>query len=264
MNKLVRQLIFLSLSIVFLTVGCSEKQIEPTRTFSGYVENTQVNVNTRIPGKIVSILVDEGDRVSKGDTVAILDTRGMRANRKALVAILKNIEVNKTRVYNLYNAGAIPKQKVDEIETNYSIVKNKIAALDAKIEDMTIRTPISGIVVAKILEAGQMMPPGMPVVIVTDTNTTYSRFSIPETYLNQIKLGDEFSLQTAVNDLNAKAKVFQIIPMADFATKLPTDLRGERDVRSFSVKMKFDKYYDFLKSGMSVYLKLKNPDYKGE
>jgi membrane fusion protein (multidrug efflux system) len=263
-NKLVKQLIYFSVVLTIVLVGCSEKQPNPTRTFSGYVETTQVNVNTRIPGKIVSILVDEGDKVTKGDTIAILDTREMLANRKALLSMLKNIEVNKTRVYNLYNAGAVPKQKVDEIETNYSIVKNKIAALDAKIEDMTIRSPITGIVVAKILEEGQMMPPGMPVVIVTDTNTVYARFSIPETYLSQIKLGNNLTLATPIKNKTVSAKVFQVIPMADFATKLPTDLRDERDVRSFSVKMKFNKYYEFLKSGMSVYLKLNNPDYKGE
>ena len=55
-----------------------------------------------------------------------------------------------------------------------------------------------------------------------------------------------------------------MVPMAGFATKTPTTLRDQRDVRTFSVKMKFEKYYPQLKPGMSVYLTLTNPQTKGE
>ena len=216
-----------------------------------------------MPGLIKKIYVDEGSFVQKGDTIAVLDKKELIARRKSLVARLSNIKVNKSRVQNLYNAGAVPMQKLDEIETNYQIVYNQLLALETKLDDMTIVAPLSGVVVTKVLEQGQMMPPGMPVVIVSDTSITYARFSIPESFLDKISLGQKFYLDTALKDAKMQATVFQIIPMADFATHTPTDLRGQSDVRSFSVKMKFDKYYKMLKPGMSAYLKLKNPAKEG-
>ena len=251
--KILFALIFISLA------ACSERQEKTTKDFYGYIESTQINVTTRIPGKITDIYVDEGDYVKEDDTVAQLDTKELEAHRQALLARLKNIKINRKRVLNLYNAGAVPKQKVDEIETNYEIVKDNLIALESKLHDMTIRAPIDGVVNVRVLEVGQMMPPGMPVVIVTDTSATYARFSVPESYLNQLDLGKEVNLKTVNGDETIKAKVIQIVPVADFATHTPTTASDERDVRSFTVKMKIVDDAKNLKPGMSVYLTLKIP-----
>ena len=122
---------------------------------------------------------------------------------------------------------------------------------------MVIRAPMNGIVNVKVLEPNQMMPPGMPVVIETDPQGTWARFGVPETYLNQVNLGDTFELKTNTGGINLKAKVIQILPMANFATHTPTTLRDERDVRTFDVKMLILSNQMKCKPGMSVYLTLK-------
>ena len=207
-----KRMLFLSFPIFMLLVGCAKKQENQYTTFAGYVENTQVNVTTRMPGIIKKIFFDEGDYVQKGDTVAVLDKKELLANRKALVARLSNIKVNKKRVQNLFDAGAVPQQKLDEIETNYQIVYDKLLALDTKLEDMTIVSPLCGVVVTKVLEQGQMMPPGMPVVIVSDTSITYARFSIPESYFDQVSLGQKFTLGTAVKGAKKSKDEAKVIP----------------------------------------------------
>ncbi len=256
-----RILIFLfsGLLTMLFTTSCKEfdKNEVKNPEFQGYIENTQVNVTTRIPGRIEKIFVDEGDTLKEGDTVATLDTRVLKAKREALLAKLKNVSVNKKRVENLYEAGAVPLQKLDEINTGYDMLRANIKALDINIDDMTIRAPMDGIVTVKVLEPNQMMPPGMPVVIETDPSGTWARFGIPETYLDQINLGDVFQLQTSNKDLSVKAKVIQIIPMADFAIHTPTTLRDQRDVRTFDVKMLILDHQLDCKPGMSVYLTLK-------
>ncbi len=240
--------------------GCKQldkKEKAKNPEFMGYIENTQVNVTTRMPGRLTAIYVDEGDSLKKDEVVAQLDTREILANRSALLSKLKNVEVNKKRVENLYKAGAVSLQKLDEISTGYDMLKDKIRALDTRIEDMTIKAPMDGIVNVKVLEVNQMMPPGMPVVIETDPQGTWARFSIPETYLNQIALGKHFTLGSNVPNLRFKAKVVQILPMADFATHTPTTTRDEHDVRTFDVKMKILDQMVQCKPGMYVYLTLK-------
>ena len=225
--------------------------------FQGYIENTQVNVTTRMPGRLVDILVDEGDILKQGDTVALLDTREIKEKRKALEAKLHNVAINKQRLENLYKAGAVPQQKLDEVTTGYEMLQANLAALNTRIEDMVIRAPMDGVVTLKVLEKNQMMPPGMPVVIETDPNGTWARFSIPETYLNQINLGDKVNLTTNVGNLTLKGKIIQIIPMANFATHTPTSTRDERDISTFDVKILILDHQKNVKPGMSVFLKLK-------
>ncbi len=248
----------LFLSIGFL--GCNQgfnKKVVKNPEFLGYIENTQVNVTTRIPGRLTAIYVDEGDTLKKGEPVAQLDNRELVANINALKAKLANVAVNKRRVENLYKAGAVPLQKLNDIETGYEMLVDKIAGLNTRLEDMTIRAPMNGIVTVKVLEVNQMMPPGMPVVIETDPSGTWARFNVPESYLNQIHLGKVFTLGSNIPNLKFKAKVIQIMPMADFATFTPTEFRNQHDIRTFDIKLRIISNVQQCKPGLSVYLTLK-------
>lgn len=258
-------ILMISLSMIgFILFSCkdSNKKEAVEHQFMGYIENTQVNITGRIPGKITSIYVDEGDTVKQGDKIAQLDTRELDANMAAMNFQLKNIILNKSRIEHLFDAGALPLQKVDEIETSFEVLRSNILALSTKIEDMVITSPIDGIVNVKVLENGQMLSPGMAVVIVTDPDGTWARFSIPEKYMNQINLGGQFEILSNIPGLIFMAKVVQILPFAEFATHTPTMLRDERDVRTFDVKMKLldaPEHAPIItcKPGMYVYLSLK-------
>lgn len=249
--------LFLTTLLVIVSSSCKNSKQAPENTlFMGYIENTQINVTTRIPGRIMEIYVDEGDTLKQGDKVARLDTREIMANRAAMVAKLKNIEVNKTRLENLFTAGAVSRQSLDEITTGYEMLKEQLRALDTQIGDMLITAPVDGIVNVKVLEINQMMSPGMPVIVETDPNGTWARFNIPETFVDQMNLGDTVLLTSNISNLNFKSKVIQILPVADFATHAPTTLRDQNDVRTFDVKMRILDNQLKCKPGMSVYVSL--------
>ena len=63
--------IIILLAITSLFMGC-EKNINKGQ-IQGKIENEQIAVVSKIPGKIIKIFVKEGDWVKKGDTLAILD-----------------------------------------------------------------------------------------------------------------------------------------------------------------------------------------------
>jgi len=257
-------MVSLSLTSLFL-ISCedSNKKEITQHQFMGYIENTQINITGRMSGKITKIFVDEGDTVKQGEKIAQLDIRELDANMAALNYQLKNIVLNKSRIEHLFQAGALPEQKVDEIQTSYEVLRSNILALQTKIEDMVITSPIDGIVNVKVMESGQMLSPGMAVIIVTDPYGTWARFSIPEKYISGINLGQQFEIKSNTPGLIFAAKVIQILPLADFATHTPTTLRDERDVRTFDVKMKLidaPKHSPVTncKPGMYIYLTLKD------
>jgi multidrug resistance efflux pump len=174
-----------------------------------------------------------------------------------MTAKLKNLEINKKRVENLYKAGAVSQQSLDEISTGYEMLTEQLRALDVTIGDMMITAPVDGIVNVRVLEVNQMLAPGMPVIVETDPEGTWARFNIPETYIDQLNLGDTVTLSSNISHLKFKSKVIQILPLADFATHAPTTLRDQNDVRTFDVKMNILDNQLKCKPGMSVYISLK-------
>jgi HlyD family secretion protein len=72
-------LLRLSLGGLLLLAACQAEESPDTLTASGTVEATEVRVATRLGGQVVRLLVEEGSRVSAGDTVAVLDHDGMMA-----------------------------------------------------------------------------------------------------------------------------------------------------------------------------------------
>ena len=114
-----------AIAVVALTVvaGCSDPAPSNTVRVSGHVEATEVHVAAEVGGRLVDLQVAEGDRVSAGDLVALLDTRDIdlqigraRADRAAADAQVR-----------LLQAGARP-QEIRQAEAQVDAVTADAAA----------------------------------------------------------------------------------------------------------------------------------------
>lgn len=144
-------IILLTVVIVVTLIGLFAVKKEPI-VLQGQVEASEVRVSGKVPGRILELLVKEGAKVSKGDTLVLIDSpevnaklqqalatedaakaQSMKADkgaRKELIAgayeqwqkALVGVDLAKKsfdRVQNLYNKGVLPAQKRDEAEANY-------------------------------------------------------------------------------------------------------------------------------------------------
>ncbi len=87
---------------------------------NGRIEGDEIDVGTKVPGKIVKVLVDEGDSVRKGQILAVLDSKELRAK-------LKQAESN------LKAAQAAASAKSQEVE----FYKKKLSALEQKKSELS-------------------------------------------------------------------------------------------------------------------------------
>ncbi len=122
----------------------------------------------------------------------------------------------------------------------------------AKFDDTTMTSPISGTVVLKSLEKGEIVSPGMTVLTIVDIGDLYVRVDIDETLINSIALNGE-ALIKAEGNSNAvfKGTVSEIGRYAEFATQRDVT-RGRQDIRTFRVKIKPGDTGGRLKPGMTV------------
>jgi HlyD family secretion protein len=201
-----------------LEVGVAD--LESTLQISGnLVPRTRVAVMARLPGTLSHVAVDIGDRVRTGAVVATLDRREIdaqvdaaaaavnvgRAGVEAAEAALANAVLEHERAQNLFEKGAVPRQRLDAAETarrasnaQHNLANATLAQAEAALRrareiqrDATLTSPIDGVVVERNYDAGSLVSPGdnKPVVVVADLRVMKLQAGVSELEAGRLRVG---------------------------------------------------------------------------
>lgn len=170
-----------------------------------------VNVGTQVSGTVSKIYVDFNDQVKIGQILAELDSALLKAqlqqseaNFKSAQATLKNVTNKVTRGRILLQKGFISSEALDEIEQQLDIAHAQVAISKANVERdhanlnySVIRSPISGVVVARDVNVGQTVAASFqtPILfqIARDLRQMQINISVAEADIGQIYTDQEIS-----------------------------------------------------------------------
>ena len=206
-----------------------------TRTTGTLEAKDQVTVAAKGGGTIVDMKVDEGSRVKKGQVLFRTDSRDAqlmkRAGETQLRAArlaLKTAETEYKRIAGLAAQNAAPRQQVDQLEAQVEGAKVQIAAAqdalamaNKAIADATVKAPIDGVVVKKLLNVGEhasTMPPS-PVLVLQDQSSLELKFRLPERALASIEKGDRITVAIPSLEASRPATVALVSPSVDPRTR---------------------------------------------
>lgn len=189
------------------------------------------------------------------------------------------------RVQKLYSEGVLPLQKRDEAETQMKAsqsaadaakaqyemalsgarsedkaaanalvlqAKGANAEVDAYLEETKIRAPISGEVSVKLVEEGEVVGSGMPVVAVTDLDDSWAVFHLREDMLKNVSKGKVFKMLIPALGQHIEMEVSYIASVGDYATWRSSKESGGFDLKSFEVRLRPTNKVQDLRPGMSV------------
>ena len=200
------------------------------------------------------------------------------------------------RVNRLYEEGLMARQKRDEAYAQYlatqdqteaarlqyelamegarsedkSAATAQVAQVDAQLEEALVakeeanlKSPISGVVDNVIVNAGEVIGQGVPLLTLVNTNDQWVVLNVTETYLNQFAIGQRFmgtipALSSPEKPYTKQFTVYATSTLSDFATWRPTNNDDGFDVRTFEVKARPTNPDRRIRSGMSVVVRL-NP-----
>lgn len=134
-------------------------------------------------------------------------------------------------------------------------VKQSEAALrvaKTNLDDTIIYSTLSGMVVLRAFEPGEMSSNGATILTIVDLSDVWVRVDVEETAVSKIKLGD--IAQVKVDSLPGqefKGRVTEINSEGEFATQRDVK-RGRQDIKTFRVKVKIDEPKGLLKQGMTA------------
>ncbi|XKY36375.1 efflux RND transporter periplasmic adaptor subunit [Enterovibrio sp. 27052020O] len=194
----------------------------PTIQAIGFIEPNQgVTLTSEVSGVIETINFESGQTVKTGDVLLALDSKVEVANLKSTQARLPAAEAKYKRYQGLFRKGSISKEALDEAEANFRSLQADVESLNASIDRRTIDAPFDGIVGLRNVFLGQYLQPGNEIVRLEDTSIMRLRFTVPQTDIAKIKLGQQIDISVdAYPDTPFTGKISAIEPAVNYQSGL--------------------------------------------
>ena len=232
----------------------------------GIVEAPEVNLTSRIAGRITWIPAIEGDRVEKGEVICKIEDIDIRnqvnkakADQIKAEADFAQAQRDLLRMKLLFAEHVATVKQQDDANTTYDQANAAVASAKANVQfyadqlkDTKIVSPVDGIIVNKALEVGEWVVPGTPVITVDDLSTVWTRVDLEETQLRSIYIGMPAHVRLPTNPpLEFTGRVMAIGQEGQFATERDVR-RGRQDIRTFYVKVQVLQGGPDLRPGMTA------------
>ncbi|HCJ66901.1 MAG TPA: hypothetical protein DHV62_06130, partial [Elusimicrobia bacterium] len=119
-----------------------------------------VDVKSEVSGKIISLKVDEGDYVKKGDLIAQLDSTEAELNYRKAESNYLTAKANLERQKVLFEKEFVTRGQLESAENSFKQAESDYLSAKENIDKTSIYAPMSGQVIKKYLEEGNVIASG--------------------------------------------------------------------------------------------------------
>ena len=220
---------------------------------TGYVvARRMATVSSKVTGKVLEVMIEEGQKVAAGDVMARLDPvdanaqRALAASQVAAArseignvrAQLREAESNAVRMERLINEKLVSTQqydkaiadrdalraRLDTAERNAQVAQSQLHITEQDVDNTVVRAPFSGVVIAKAAQPGEIVSPlsagggftrtGIGTIV--DMDSLEVEVDVSEAYIGRVR--PDMPVEATLNaypDWKIPADVIAIIPAAD-------------------------------------------------
>jgi len=185
-------------------------------------------VSSKISGKVVQILFDNGRKVTQGAPMVMLDDQDLANQLKSAQTNLQKLELNLDlsqrnydRIKQLYDNSAVSKSDFENAEAALKTAKVdlesariNIEILQDTLEDTVVRSPISGAVDEKEVVLGQFVSPSNVLAKVKNTASLYAVIQVKQSDLDKVKAGSKATVKLSREDTKGYQGVVKTIDIA--------------------------------------------------
>lgn len=149
-----------------------------------------VRLGSEAAGRIVSLNVEEGQNVKKGQLIAKLDLDVLNKQLAELQTSLSLANDVYDRQQRLWDQKIGSEMQYLQAKNNKERLEKSIDVLKTQISKANVYAPSAGVVERLFMEEGELASPGMPIVEIVNTNKLKVVADLPENYLKSVKRGD--------------------------------------------------------------------------
>jgi membrane fusion protein (multidrug efflux system) len=179
-----------------------------------------VIVTAELPGKVVRIAFEPGQKVQTGDLLVRQDTSTEDALLRAAEATAALARINLDRLGKLLAQGTIAQAQYDDTEAQYRQAVAQADSIRAAIGKKTIRAPFAGLLGIRLINLGQMLKEGEAMVSLQALDPIFVDFALPQQQLAHLQRGLAVRLTTdALPGEVVEGEITAINPQVDAATR---------------------------------------------
>jgi len=235
---------------------------------NGRIEAEQVQIATKLAGRVVEILANEGDMVEAGAVLARMDDSELQAQLRGAKAQVDRSEhshlqaeatiAQRESERALHDKGYFTTERLDQrrselnvAEAGYNaaqaslddaaaaidVAQAEVVRLQSLLADTVLKAPVTGRVQYKLAQPGEVLGAGAPVLTLLDLTDVYMTVFLPASAAGPLALGSEARLiLDPVPQYVVPATVSFVASEAQFTPK-SVETQEERDKLMFRVKL---------------------------
>ena len=249
----------------YLAVPVERRDIVVSARANGAIQpDTTVEVKSKASGEILEMLVETGAQAKRGQLMVTIDPRQPRndlaqaeANLEVAKAKLANATAQKHRADELFSSQALTETEHDQAMLDYANAKAEVVTAQVQVEnskiqleDTDVRAPISGTIIEKDVERGQVISSptkdvggGTVLLKMADLNLVQVKTLVDETDIGKVQSGLRASITVdAYPNHQFDGTVLKIEPQATIV----------QNVTMFPVLVRIDNREGLLRPGMNT------------
>ncbi len=206
------------------TVAVSTVQEELWRPYLDAVGSlaavSGIQVTSEVAGQISAIQFESGQTVEAGDLLVQLDDRTDQARLKGLLAEQRLARLRFKRMERLVRDKSASRSDYDEALATLDNATAQVSAQQTLINKKQIRAPFAGRLGIRLVDVGEYIPPGAPIVPLEALNPIFADFSLPERELSQVQVGQTILVRVQpFPDQTFTGRIAAIDPGVDRGTR---------------------------------------------
>ena len=177
------------------------------------------------PGRVVRVLVKEGDNVRIGQTLAVIRSEQISSDLQTAQASYQNAQADYNRFENAYKTGGVTKQQLDQAKLGLVSSRSRLQQAKVNIGDTNIKATISGIVNKRYIEPGSVLGAATPMFDIVNVSKLKLKVTVNEGQVASLKVGTIVQVGASVYpDTKFSGKITFIAPMADTSLNFPVEI----------------------------------------
>ena len=236
------------------SITVSEPASGKMRRFSGVVEAADTsNISFEVPGNVQTVNVAVGERVAKGQALAVLDDRTFRLNVEAAETGVASAEVAVSDALNnlqrqqriaAQDRGAITERSMEQAEAAYASARQNLSYSTSRLnlakrdlERTTLYAPFDGVIAERHVDPFEEVNRGQKLFVLYVEGVMEAAISIPESEIDQVFLGlhSEVRFPAIAGQIN-KGIVNEISTVAGTANAFPVRVAIEADADNARIR----------------------------
>ncbi len=214
------------------------------RSAGSLLANEEVDIVSKVSGKVTAVYFKEGSKVRKGDLLVKIYDDDLQAQLRRSEIQEKMLSEKLERQRVLLSKDAVSREAFDQLQTDYNVILADINLLKVRIAETEVRAPFDGMIGFRYVSEGTYVTPQVKIAHLVDQSTLKLEFAVSEKYISENLMGRRISFTTSG------------YPDEFFATVYAVDYRIDETTRTIGLRARFDNRAGKLVPGMFASLTL--------